>query len=145
MPCKACDDRLDGPLCERCQMPTLTEYRRARARYRRVALVLRNSVARGTSHLVLIVLAHHADKAGACSLTVPEIMRASRCGESTVKRSLMDLIRLGEVVKTRAKGRGIGNLYAVTLIRPFKLNPLSIVKGVQSEPPLHRDDQGKAA
>jgi hypothetical protein len=51
-------------------------------------------------------------------------MRASRCGESTVKRALIDLIELGEVVKTRAKGRGIGNLYAVTLIRPFNLNGL---------------------
>lgn len=126
-------------------MPTLTEYRRTRARYRRLALVLRDSVARGTSHLVLIVLAHHADKSGACSLTVPEIMRASRCGESTVKRALLDLIELGEVVKTSAKGRGIGNLYAVTLIRPFKLNPLSISKGVHFEPPSHRSYQGKAA
>jgi hypothetical protein len=93
----------------------------------------------------LIVLAHHADKAGVCSLTVPEIMRASRCGESTVKRALIDLIELGEVVKTRAKGRGIGNLYTVTLIRPFNLDGLSIEKRGHFGRSLHRNTQGKAA
>lgn len=111
-----------GKLCQPCQTPTLYAHRKARAKFRRLDLVFRHSLANGPAHVILIGLAYHAGADGICRKIVPELARWCRMKLRVAERGIADLVQLGEVVRVASgDGRGKATAYLVTLLKPATL------------------------
>jgi DNA-binding MarR family transcriptional regulator len=99
--------------------------------YQAVAAVLETSTARGADRLVLLVIAHHADRAGRQSFPGrARIAALAGLNPSTVTRSLAWLEAAGEITRERgaAPRGGRSNLYAVVLPG---LRDLALVRDVE--------------
>ena len=92
--------------------------------------VWEHSQATGNALIVLLKIADNADDSG--NNAWPSIARLAhycRCSRSTVKRSLRELVELGELeVVQRGGGRGQGSRYGSNLYRV-------VIDGGQNHPP----------
>lgn len=106
---------MSGPkACPRCTYPVLTAQREAKQRKRFVGYVLADSTAKELAHLLLLVMAHHADKDGECELANTNLARLCRCSEPSVRANLKKLLELGEIVQV-SSGGGRGNIAVYSL------------------------------
>src|SRR5262245_65361481 len=84
--------------------------------YQAIAWVLEHSRSRGFERLVLISLAHHADKDGAnCYPSLARIAAEAGVGRSTVWRAIESLERAGDLVVRRRIGRGNASFYVLRM------------------------------
>ena len=94
--------------CPRCNYPIITARREARERKRFAGYALKDSMASGTAHLVLLVMAIHADANGVARLPVQKLAKLCRLGTSTTRAKLIELVSMGELIQS-AKPNGRTN------------------------------------
>ena len=81
---------------------------------RAMSAVIDHSETQGSTFLVLLILADHANGDGRCWPTAERIAARSRVSRSTVFRAIEELERLGELKReTRGKQAGGPNVYRV--------------------------------
>jgi hypothetical protein len=91
--------------------------------------VWEHSRASGNTLVVLLKIADNCDDSGRNAWpSIPTLARYCRCSESTVKRSIRELVELGEIeVVTNGGGREPGSRYAPNLYRV-------VLEGYQNDP-----------
>lgn len=96
--------------------------------------VIDHSEATGSTYLVALMLADHANADGHCWPSLDRLAQRARLGRSTVTRALRELEGLGELRKLSGKGRGSVNHYVVM---PGYVENLGVATGGvgQSDPP----------
>ena len=64
--------------------------------------------------IVLLAIAHEADRDGIATMSLQELTRKTRLAERTVRIGVRDLVTLGELDVTTGSGRGRRSGYRVT-------------------------------
>jgi hypothetical protein len=106
-----------------------------------ITAVFERSKATGNARLVMISIANHIGEHDGQMIAWPSrqrIAHESRCSLSTVKRTISDLVEMGELVIVAPGGNGTEKRANVYALGPFfqggQNEPLDISQGVTGEP-----------
>ena len=102
---------------------------------RAMSAVMDYSTTEGSTFLVLLMLADHANADGLCWPSQERVARRARVSRSTVKRAIEELVEAGELKRRRGgQGAGSTNVYQVMPEHAVDNSDLPVDKGSRVTP-----------